>query len=624
MPKAAVGQRQPVREERFVPGIHSVQGINSNVEDIKLRGESMIAKIGPVIVEAVLIRKIVGASELTLTVLDPLPQRRLLQSSLLEEAHELTLDGLRWKLVKVGSEGQGEPLTLTYEPLIVWLLKHLFGPHKAFRDKQTRAEFAQARAFEAAIRARFVSPELHVVQAIASAEDGKRAKKKAEESRGKGVGEQVDLEVNTYPATKAQANVIDRMLRVAESKSAPNRVMQALVAAVIVESAAGRLSDNLLQIIPGTAAQSGIDVTSPEQSAGGFLNGYGPGTTGALAYYRQNPDAAFYEIAQAVQASGAGDASAGKENYGKFGQEAAEWTEAYGGGAEVGTTDFKRYAFQQPKEESNWHCMVRLATEVHWRCFESAAWIYFLDEATLLRSPRRMRVSDVAPGIIDTTFDYDVGKEVTEVTVEAIANVWAAPPGSVADVTRHGPANGLYIVEQIESKPSSRKGIVQVTLRRPTEELKEPSPAASRGSVGFSGAAAGAPAKVQTIISTIDAFEAARTSYLWGGGHGSFASPTERVDCSGFWSAVLHAAGYLDQPITSNVFASVLEGGVGEWVTIYGDGEHVLGKVKYPDGNWRWAGTSSENPGGGPGWISDSAGESGARSHPNASHPRGL
>lgn len=620
----AIAARFPVKAERFVPGIHSVQGINSRIEDIKLRGASLIAQVGDAVVDATLRRKIVGASELELQILDPSPNRRFLRSKLLEEAHEVVLDGLRWRLVKVACEGQNDPITLTYEPLIVYLLKQLKGPHKAFRDKMTRAEFAKARAFEARPRpARFIAPELHVVQDIASSDAGKAAKKEAEQSRGKGIG-QVDLEVNTRPATKDQAEIIERMLRVAESLSAPGRVMQALVAAVIVESAAGRLSDNLLQIIGSTASAGGINPTSPEQSARGFLRGYYDGSTGALAYHRQHPDAAFYEIAQAVQASGAGDASDGKDNYGQFGQEAAEWVEAYGGGAEIGTVDFKRYAFKQPKEESNWACMVRLATEVKWRCFESAAWIYFLDEPTLLRSHRRMRISDVAPGIIDTSFDYDVGKEVTEFTVEAQANTWAAPPGSVAQVGRHGPADGLYLVEEIESKPSGAKGLVQVTLRKSTDPLPEPAPAASRGTVGFSGGPSGAPAKVQTIIETIDAFDAAKTAYLWGGGHGDFASPNERVDCSGFVSAVVHAAGYLSRPVTSGEFVSALTRGEGDWVTIYGDSEHVLMKVKYPDGNWRWAGTSNTNPGGGPGWISDSTGESGARSHPIASHPPGL
>lgn len=614
-----VGVAQPVKEERFVPGIHSVQGINSRVEDIRIKGRKLVAMLGDVVVEAALNRKTVGASELTLTVLDP--SRRLLRSKLLEEAHELRLDGLHWKLVKVGSEGRNEPLTLTYEPLIVYLLKQLMGPHKSFRDKMTRAEFAQARAYEAKPRPRFIAPELHVVQAIADAEAGQRAKKQSEESRGKGIGtHDPKLQVNGRPATKQQADIIDRMLRTAESVDAPTKVMEALVLAVIDESVVGTLTDNLLEIEPESVSGFKGDPTNPEQAAMGFLRGYEPTAPNALGVYKAHPDYSPAMIATTVQRNrdGAGP-------YERFTEEGRAWVAAYGGGIEVGTTDFTRYAFQQKKTESNWHCMVRLASEVHWRCFESAAWIYFLDEPTLLRSPHRMRVSDVAPGIIDTSFDYDVGKEVTEVTVECLAKTWAAPPGTPAAVSRHGPANGLYLVEQIESKPSSRKEVVSVTLRKPTKPLPEPSPKSTSGSVSFDSSSGGAwPPKVQAIVDYIDRATEEGGDYVWGGGHGSFGSASAGKDCSGFVSAAVHAAGYLSVPLTSGAFASAFPGGEGEWVTIYGNAKHVFMAVKYPDGNWRYAGTGGDTGSGG--WVDDSNGTSGspARGDKTASHPPGL
>lgn len=614
---AKVGVAQPVKQERFVPGIHSVQGINSRIEDIRFRGKKFVAILGDAIVDATLVRKIVGASELTLTVLDP--NGRLLRSKLVEESHELRLDGLHWKLVKVASEGRNEPLVLTYEPLIVYMLKKLKGPHKAFRDKMTRAEFAQARAYEAKPRPRFIAPELHVVQDIADADSGKRAKKQAEESRGKGIGvHDPKLEVNGRPATKAQAEIIDRMLRTAESEGGGTKVMEALVLAVIDESIVGTLSDNLLQIEPGSVSGFDGDPTNPEQSALGFLHGYEPSAPGALAVYKAHPDYSPAQIATTVQRNrdGAGP-------YERFTEEGRSWVAAYGGGIEVGTRDSQRYAFQQSKTESNWHCMTRLAGEVRWRCFESAAWIYFLDEPTLLRAARRMRVSDVAPGIIDTSFDYDIGKEVTEVTVECIAKTWAAPPGTVAAVSRHGPADGLYVVESIESKPSSRKGLVEVTLHRPVEPLPEPSPKSTSSSVSLSGAG-NVPPKVAAIMDWIDRATEEGSSYLWGGGHGAFAGPAARKDCSGFVSSAVHAAGYLSVPLTSGAFEGAFDKGEGEWVTIYGNAAHVFMAVKYPDGHWRYAGTGGDTGSGG--WVDESNGTSGAsaRGDKVASHPPGL
>lgn len=620
--KVAIAQRQPAKEERFVPGTHSVQGINSHVDDLKLRDQKLTALIGNAIVEMTLNRKTVGASELAVSIIDPTPHRRLLRSKLLEEAHELTLDGLRWKLVKVSNQGQNAPLVLTYEPRVVYLLKKLRGPHKAFRDKMTRAEFAQARAYEAKPRPRFIAPELHVVQDIVSAKkpDAGQAKKReqaAKQERRKGIGLNTSLKIAGKPATKAQVDILQRMLETGESMGANTKVMESLVVTCIDESVVGALSDNLMEQEP--FVNPNTDHTNPEESAKGYLEGYNNGV-GAIEYNKANPSAPVAELCTNVQHN-----RDGATPYERFLDEGREWVEAYGGGTDIGTLSTQRYAFQQSAKESNWHCMVRLATEIHWRCFESASWIYFLDEPTLLRSHRRMIVSDSAPGIVDTTFDYDIGKEVQEVTVQALANTWAAPPGSVASVSRHGPADGLYIVETIESKPSSQSGLVNVVLKKPLEPLPEPAPKSTRGSAGFgSGSASGAPPKVQAIIDFIDKVDAADPPYVWGGGHGSFASPTQGQDCSGFWSAAVHAAGYLTTPVTSGEFANVFPGGEGEWVTIYGDSKHVLGKVKYPDGNWRWAETSSSNPSGGAGWVDDATGEAGARAHGNACHPPGL
>lgn len=616
MAQPGIATRQPVGKERHVPGIHSVQGINSHIDDVRIHGQRFTALVGDAVVEATLIRRIVGASELTLTVLDPEPARRLLRSPLLEEAHELILDRLRWKLIKVANEGQDSPLTLTYEPLIVYLLKQIMGPHKAFRDLVTRAEYAQARAFEAKPRPHFVAPELHVVQDIASVPKGKAAKKKAEESRGKGIGKNPDLKINGRPATKAQVEILERMLRVGESKNANTKVAESMVVTVIDESIAGLISPNLMQQEPATNPND--NDTNPEDAANGYLEGWNGGI-GAIEYNRAHPDAPVAEICTNVQHN-----RDGATPYERFLDEGRAWVAAYGGGSDVGTLSTQRYAFQQSKTESNWKVMNRLAGEVHWRCFESAGWIYFLDEPTLLRSHRRMLVSDSAPGIIDTTFDYDLGKEVTKVTVEALAKTWAAPPGSVAAVSRHGPADGLYVVEEIESKPSGRKGVAQITLKKPTEPLPEPRPKTTRGSTSFGSSAQGAPAKVAAIIDFIDQVDAADPPYVWGGGHGSFASPSTGQDCSGFVSAAVHAAGYLSAPLTSGSFASVFDSGEGEWVTIYGDSQHVLMKVKYPDGNWRWAETSSSNPSGGAGWVDDATGEAGARDHGHPCHPKGL
>lgn len=618
--RAAIGQARPAPGS---PSPHGVQGIASNLDDLLLRGEKWKSQVGDGLAEGTLVRKIVGASELNITLHDF--NRDLLRSQLMQEEHEVSLDSLPFRFVKASSEGLRAPLALTYEPRLVTELRKIKGPHKAFRDKQTRAEFSKRRVREAEHFIRFVCPELHVKQPIESGRQAREAEERADEDRRKGIGDDpgpVHLTVKGDSASKPQTRLGDTALRIAEEASAPDRVMIALMAALIVESELGALSSDVLQSESFIAA--GDD---PEKQIYGFLTGKNWTATegGAIGYFKRNPDAKAYEIAQAVQASGAGASSNGKANYGPVIAEATKWVEAFGGSS-ISSVEYVRYAFKQGKKESNWRVINRLAGEVRWRCFESAGVVYFITDRDLLDARVRFSLSDSTPGVIDTAFDLDLGKEADEMTISAYARAWAAPPGSVTSVTRHGPADGLWLVERIESPLAHRNSLCTIILKRPTEPKAEPTPSTRTVTIGGSGGTGNVPPAISTMIATIDAFDRAGTEYLWGGGHGSFASTSDRVDCSGFVSAVLHAAGYLDVPLTSGALASQFQSGEGEWLTIYADGQHVFGKIKYPDGNWRFFGTSHANPGGGPGWVPDSDGTSGSPSESGkaARHPKGL
>ena len=70
--------------------------------------------------------------------------------------------------------------------------------------------------------------------------------------------------------------------------------------------------------------------------------------------------------------------------------------------------------------------------------------------------------------------------------------------------------------------------------------------------------------------------------YVFGGGHAGWA-PSAGYDCSGFVSAVLHAAGYLSQPADTTSLPSQpgILPGPGQYVTIYdraqaGENGHVI------------------------------------------------
>jgi cell wall-associated NlpC family hydrolase len=73
------------------------------------------------------------------------------------------------------------------------------------------------------------------------------------------------------------------------------------------------------------------------------------------------------------------------------------------------------------------------------------------------------------------------------------------------------------------------------------------------------------------------------TPYVSGGGHSAAAAPGGGLDCSGFVSAVLRSAGYMNGPVTTEGFASQpgISSGPGRHVTIYdrtgcGPNEHVI------------------------------------------------
>jgi hypothetical protein len=111
---------------------------------------------------------------------------------------------------------------------------------------------------------------------------------------------------------------------------------------------------------------------------------------------------------------------------------------------------------------------------------------------------------------------------------------------------------------------------------------------------------AGVKAKLSSMLTTAHALDG--LPYVYGGGHASWAL-TSGYDCSGFVSAVLHAAGYLSTPQTTQTLPSQtgVARGPGRWVTIFDhtdaastDEDHVILNI---DGQWWESGGSSTDGG---------------------------
>ncbi|HEY2636035.1 MAG TPA: hypothetical protein VGI54_01495, partial [Solirubrobacteraceae bacterium] len=112
------------------------------------------------------------------------------------------------------------------------------------------------------------------------------------------------------------------------------------------------------------------------------------------------------------------------------------------------------------------------------------------------------------------------------------------------------------------------------------------------------------------MVREADRIDALHLNYDYGGSHGLALAPTNGpFDCSSAVSRILQSTGVMGAPVrVSGDFASYGEPGIGV-VTIVvipgtGGNGHVYLVFHDPKtGHTRAWGTSSENPGGGPGWV---------------------
>jgi hypothetical protein len=116
--------------------------------------------------------------------------------------------------------------------------------------------------------------------------------------------------------------------------------------------------------------------------------------------------------------------------------------------------------------------------------------------------------------------------------------------------------------------------------------------------------------------------------YVYGGGHSGWG-PQSGYDCSGFVSAVLHAGGYLSQPVDTTALPqqSGMAPGPGQYVTVYdraqpGQSGHVIIEI---NGQFYESGGSHGSRGGG-GGVEKIGTPSAAylATFPNVLHPSGL
>ncbi len=108
-----------------------------------------------------------------------------------------------------------------------------------------------------------------------------------------------------------------------------------------------------------------------------------------------------------------------------------------------------------------------------------------------------------------------------------------------------------------------------------TTSTSDTSTSSSDSSSTTSTSSDGTPSNIATGISEMvqAGYQIATLPYIWGGGHGSWASAG--YDCSGSVSYVLHAAGLLSVPEDSSALMSYGAPGPGKYVTIYANAGHA-------------------------------------------------
>jgi hypothetical protein len=593
-------------------------------------------------------RTMEAASTLTLSVEDS--RRDLLRSGIFSQQIDLELDNQWWRLTAISKSGT--QLDLTFEDRVVAYLRAKSGPKKAMRSKMTRAEFILSLVQEVKPPVPFVCPELHVKQKVAiTTSRQKVTQTQRSAALGQGIAKGQKLTVKKASATPEQLANGQRVLDVANSLNASDRVMVALIEACITESTMLNLnygdldSLGILQVRESTAKPMGIDNRDIEQCVNAFLtrgfftNYLGGG--GAIKIAAKHPEATPGEIAQGCQ----GSAPAA---YSQWEAEASRWVAAYNGEptnlkakqgsaafSQTSTTAAAPFQFQRGgtngKRENSWHCMQRLASDVQWRCYVVDGRVFYVSETWLLKQKPELVISEDTLGVDGIDFQIDNGKTDSEATVTARASRWAVPPGSVVELYNTGPADGRWLVKEIS------RGIFDaqatITLKRVTQPLLEPltDPNAASTKIDPSQPYGTAPAlatgkgsKPALAFAAANAMNAQRYPYVWGGGHAKCGTPDHGLygsadpagqqkvagvgyDCSGSTAAILAAAD-MGFKLGFSVMGSgsIASGwgkpGKGQYITVYANTVHVFLIFHTPQGDKHFGTGFWSKDWDGPGW----------------------
>jgi cell wall-associated NlpC family hydrolase len=523
--------------------------------------------------------------------------------------------GWLWTFCAVeGSTEVGSPnFTMTFEDKIIADLRQYWGPKQVPPKTQTRAQFIRALINEVGQhgepKIKFVCPSLNVKQPVEKKQENgvvqsktaaheQQEEEKQNKTRGVGAGAAITIKGAKPSAT--QLALINEVMGIANGLNAGPLATEALIEACIAENdftnnpGGGGGSSGLLQLIPSTAASLGISQLDVKGCVEAFLQkGFG-GNGGAIAYAKAHPGAPAYEVAQAVQASGAGEASKGASNYGVTAAEAKAIIQAAGGvtlgnvgassagGGESDVGQLQRGTEDNPDEDS-YECITRLAQQVNWFAFTNGQNFFYEDGKDLARQKPTLYLDIPRNHIIDghtgkseygallspstytfdnTSFEYRKTHKLktkvlrrskaikpstpSEVRLSIVCDIDTYRAGDVVVIQNSGPPNGRWIVSDV-TRNCLKDTFSTLILEPPVEPLPEPK-ATNSGTVSAGEASGSANAVVAAAKKALA--EKSKYRYVYGGGRGAgaslFEAPPREMDCSSFTELCFKEAGAPD------------------------------------------------------------------------------
>jgi hypothetical protein len=562
-PTAVGGEPQPVTGTDTFDSSHPL-------DELLLDGQGVPLDVRTAVTDVVIEESIEGASALAMTIVDE--NQEILNSALLDHAVDVDVLGLEFRLAAVNY--QPPLLILTFEDRAVARLRLHDSPLRAARSKVTRAEFVQRMIREVrSERIPVYIPELHKRQPIGQRQETKQDRATRSHQHVDVFPKGAIISVKHQPASKAQRRVIEEVLQQGVDQGADDRVLIAAEMTITQESAAQNLRGgdrDSVGAFQQRASQGWPATRVVRKDAKAFYDR-------AIPAFKANPTADIGFVIDSIQRSATYGTPQQGKFYAQWEQEARRTVRIWlGSGGKSGSeTRRKAFTFTRAlppggqKGENSWQAIQRLAQDVNWRAFMRRGVLYYASDVALLGRRARLVVGPTDRGVVSMPFSYDRGKPVQQVTLNIYAAFWAGAPGDHVVVRGLGPANGSYLVST--ARRSLFSHLVEVTLKAPTRPL--PEPAADTVDVTHKAPALGALSNhILNAYKKARGISRHRYPYSWGGGHNptfSPSGPNHAYDCSGSASAVLHAGGMLDAPLTTEGFVNWGAPGRGRFMTVW-------------------------------------------------------